>query len=92
MNMLSKISIDGQALAEFCRQHGIRKLSLFGSALREDFGPDSDLDFLVEFEQGVKITYLDLAEMEITLAKMLKTERRIDLRTPRELSRYFPPR
>lgn len=47
-----QIEIPKERIAEFCRRHHIRKLSLFGSVLREDFGPDSDVDVLVEFEPG----------------------------------------
>jgi hypothetical protein len=47
-----KIAIDRQKIAQFCKKHHIRKLSLFGSVLRDDFGPDSDVDVLVEFEEG----------------------------------------
>ena len=69
------------------RKHHIRKLSLFGSVLREDFGPESDLDVLVEFEPGQIVGLLWLARMEIELSGILK--RKVDLRTPAELSRYF---
>ena len=50
--MNPKVSIPKNKLAEFCRSHGIRRLHIFGSALREDFGPESDIDLLVEFEPG----------------------------------------
>ena len=63
------------------------RLSLFGSVLREDFRPDSDVDMLVEFEPGAVVTLLDMARMEIELAEMIG--RAVDMRTPAELSRYF---
>lgn len=74
-------------LAEFCRKHHIRKLSLFGSALRGELHPNSDIDLLVEFESGHVPGLITLAGMEIELTEMLG--RKADLRTPRELSRYF---
>src|SRR5260221_14237050 len=50
--MTSKVSVDRDRLAEFCRHNGVRRLAVFGSALRDDFGPNSDVDVLVEFEPG----------------------------------------
>ena len=85
--MSAKISVDRQKIAEFCRRHHIRKLALFGSVLRDDFGPHSDVDVLVEFEPGTTVGFLRLAAMELELSEMLG--RRVDLRTPAELSRYF---
>jgi uncharacterized protein len=60
---------------------------LFGSVLRDDFCAESDIGFLVEFESGNRVTYFDLAGMEIELAGMVG--RTADLRTAQELSRYF---
>ena len=74
-------------LNEFCRRHHVRRLSLFGSVLRDDFRPDSDVDVLVEFEPG-QVVGLRIAQMEQELGQMLD-DRRIDLRTPNELSPYF---
>ena len=85
--MSPRIAVDRQKIAEFCRRHHIRKLSLFGSVLTERFGPDSDVDFLVEFEPGQGSGYLGLARMERELSDLVG--RRVDLRTPLELSRYF---
>ncbi|MDJ0899878.1 MAG: nucleotidyltransferase family protein [Xenococcus sp. MO_188.B8] len=82
------IVLPNDKIAEFCRRHHIRKLSLFGSVLREDFTLESDIDFLVEFLSGAEITYFDLAQMERELSEMLDG-REIDLRTPAELSPYF---
>ncbi len=81
------VSIDRDRLARFCKARRIRRLSLFGSILRTDFRPDSDVDVLVEFEPGSGTTLLDMAEMEQELSAML--ERKVDLRTPGDLSRYF---
>jgi len=74
-------------MKKFCKKHHIRRLSLFGSALREDFTAESDVDILVEFEPGQVVGFIRLAGIEIELSKMLK--RKLDLRTPAELSRYF---
>ena len=74
-------------VAEFCRANGIRKLSIFGSALRPDFGPDSDIDVLVEFEPGRAPGLFRVAGMETELTRMFG--RKVDLRAPGDLSRYF---
>jgi hypothetical protein len=82
-----RIEIDKDALAEFCLRHRIRKLSLFGSALRDDFGPDSDVDVLVEFDPGARVGLIALAGMENELSDLLG--RKVDLNTPGCLSHYF---
>jgi uncharacterized protein len=74
-------------IREFCRKHHIRKLSVFGSYLREDFGPNSDIDFLVEFEPEHIPGLIGFAGMEIELSEILG--RKVDLRTAQDLSRYF---
>ena len=81
------IKISKDRIAEFCRVNHIRKLSLYGSILREDFKPESDIDMLVEFEPDFRIGLISLAGLELELSEML--ERKVDLRTPAELSRYF---
>jgi predicted nucleotidyltransferase len=88
--MSDRLQVDKQRIADFCRRHGIRRLSLFGSVLREDFGPESDVDVLVEFAPETHVGLLGLAAMELELGEMLG--RRVDLRTPPELSRYFRDR
>lgn len=85
--MSARIFVDSRKIAEFCRRHRIRRLALFGSVLRDDFRPDSDVDILVEFEPGAIAGFLRLAAMQIELTEILG--RRVDLRTPAELSRYF---
>ncbi len=80
------IDIPKDRIAEFCRRHRIRKLSLFGSILRDDFGPDSDVDVLVEFEPDARTGFAFFA-MQDELAVMLG--RSVDLHTPESLSRYF---
>jgi predicted nucleotidyltransferase len=83
-----RLDVDQEALAELCRRHSIRRLSLFGSVLKGTAGPDSDIDLLVEFEPGCKPGYIGLAGIEIELSALLGG-RRVDLRTAEELSRYF---
>ena len=85
--MSVKISVNKQKIADFCQRHRVKKLALFGSVLRDDFRPESDVDVLVEFEPEATAGFLRLAAMEIELSDMLG--RRVDLRTPAELSRYF---
>ena len=80
------INIPHDQIAEFCQKNAIAKLSLFGSILRTDFRPDSDIDLLVEFIPGNKIGWR-IVTMEIELTEMLG--RQVDLRTPEELSQYF---
>ena len=82
------IQIPKGKVAEFCCRNHITKLSLFGSVLRDDFGPDSDIDVLVEFEPGRVPGFFKLAAMERELSEILKG-RPVDIRTPEDLSRYF---
>jgi len=88
MSERKNIHIPADKIAEFCKRNRIRKLSLFGSVLRPDFRPDSDIDLLVEFRAGAAPSWLDLARMERELSAVLGG-RKVDLRTPKELSRYF---
>jgi len=83
----ARIEIPKEKIAEFCKKNHIRKLSLFGSVLHGDFRPDSDIDFLVEFDPDHVPGFITLAGMEIELSEILG--RKVDLRTPQELSRYF---
>jgi len=85
--MLAEVSIDAGRIAAFCRANNIRKLALFGSVLREDFGPASDVDVLVEFEPGAVVGLIRLGGMERELSGLLG--RKADMRTPSDLSRYF---
>lgn len=80
------IDIRNDRIAEFCRRHRIRKLSLFGSILRDDFRPDSDIDVLVEFEPGTRVG-LRFFSIEQELSTLLG--RKVDLSTPGFLSKYF---
>ena len=83
----AQIPVPEEAIADFCRHNGIRMLALFGSVLTNRFSDTSDVDMLVEFEPGRKVGFLRLAAMERELSAVLG--RRVDLRTPDELSRYF---
>lgn len=83
---MTRIELNKQEIARFCRRHRIRRLALFGSVLTDDFGPDSDVDVLVEFEDG-QVPGLAFFAMEAELSKILG--RKVDLNTPQFLSRYF---
>ena len=82
----TRINIPTDEVADFCRRHHIRKLALFGSVLREDFGPESDVDVLVEFEPGTRVG-LRFFTIERELSDLLG--RKVDLHTPGFLSKYF---
>ena len=82
-----RIDVDQEQIADFCRRHGIRKLAFFGSVLRDDFGPDSDVDVLVEFEENRRVGLLRMAGMQLELEKIIG--RSVDMRTPQDLSVYF---
>ncbi len=87
MNNKNPINIPKDIIKTFCKKHHIRRFSIFGSALRQDFRSDSDIDILVEFHQDYIPGLIKLAGIEIELSNIL--ERRVDLRTPEDLSRYF---
>jgi predicted nucleotidyltransferase len=86
--MDARLPIDPAQLAELCRRHRIRKLSLFGSQLKGTARPDSDIDLLVEFEPDAGISLFDMARIELELSALLNG-RKVDLRTAQDLSRYF---
>lgn len=79
--------IDVDAIEAFCRRHPIQRLALFGSVLRDDFGPQSDVDFLVQFAPDAGVGMFEVAQMEIELSRIIG--RKADLRTAKELSQYF---
>lgn len=83
-----KANIATQELDTFCKNNNIYKLSLFGSALRDELRPDSDLDILVEFKKGHTPSFFELHRMEMELAELF-SGRKIDLRTSGDLSKYF---
>ena len=83
-----RIPVETEKIALYCRRYFIRKLSLFGSVLRDDFRSDSDVDVLVEFFPGHVPGFLKIAEMERELSSLLGG-RTVEIRTPGDLSRYF---
>lgn len=84
---LHQIQIPHEQIIDFCRRHHIQKLSLFGSALREDFTDTSDVDVLAEFEPDVRVGLIRLGGIEAELSELLG--RRVDLNLPDSLSKYF---
>lgn len=86
--MANSITIPKDKISDFCRRKHIHKLALFGSVLRDDFRPDSDIDVLVEFEPDARVGFFELYDMEEELSGMLGG-RRVDLNTPKCLSKYF---
>lgn len=90
MYMSMHIAIDKDQLAVFCQRNHIRKLAFFGSVLRDDFRPDSDVDVLLEFEPDVRIGLFGLMEMQFEFSEMIGRE--ADFRTQGDLSRYFRDR
>ena len=79
--------MEHERVAEFCRRNPIQRLAFFGSVLRDDFGPQSDVDVLVEFTRQAQVTLLDMVRMQDELSEIIG--RRVDLRTKGFLSRYF---
>jgi hypothetical protein len=88
MKVNPNIKVPGGKIAGFCQRHHVKKLSLFGSVLRNDFGPESDVDVLVEFMPGYTPGYFGLYDMEKELSELLGG-RKTDIRTAQDLSRYF---
>ena len=86
--MTTRLPIRSEALAALCRRHRIRRLSLFGSVLKGTDRADSDVDLLVEFERDARPSLFDVADIEMELSALLGG-RRVDVRTPEDLSRYF---
>ena len=87
--MAVKLQLDKQKIAEFCQRHHIQRLALFGSVLRDDFRPGSDVDVLVEFEPG-HIPGWEFFDWEDELSQIIG--RKADLNTPGFLSRFFRDR
>ena len=86
--MHPSLNLDEATVARFCESHHIRRLALFGSQLKGTARPDSDVDLLVEFDPEQVPGLIGIAAMEIELSDLLGG-RRVDLRTPLDLSRYF---
>ncbi|MBA7679475.1 hypothetical protein ES703_87772 [subsurface metagenome] len=86
--MNKNIVIAQDKIREFCERHYIRRLAIFGSVLREDFGPESDVDVLVDFVPGHTPGFFKLFEMEEELSGLLGGHK-AEMRTLEDLSRYF---
>lgn len=86
--MSARIPFDERRLRSFCRRHRIRRMALYGSVLRPDFRPDSDVDVLVEFDPARVPGLFGIARMERELSAIFGG-RAVDLRTPQDLSPYF---
>ena len=86
--MNKHIVLPKEQIADFCRRRHIRRLAVFGSALRSDFNEASDIDILVEFEPEHIPGLFGMARMERELSALLGGQK-VDLRTPEDLSRYF---
>jgi len=82
-----RLEIEHERVAELCRRNTIQRLAFLGSVLRDDFGPQSDVDVLVEFTPQAQVTLLDMVRMQDELSEIIG--RRVDLRTKGFLSRYF---
>ena len=85
-----RFAVPPEVIADFCRRHRVRRLSLFGSVLRDDFRPESDIDILVEFEPRAGVGYFGLFDMKEELGRILGRD--VDLQTPMSLSPYFRDR
>jgi uncharacterized protein len=85
---VAHIEIPEAKIAGVCRRNGIRRLALFGSAVTDRFSESSDIDVLVEFRPHERVGFFRLADIECELSRLLGG-RKIDLRTPMDLSRYF---
>jgi predicted nucleotidyltransferase len=85
--MAARIQLDPEFVADFCRRNHVQRLSLFGSVLTDRFRPESDVDFLIEFEPEHVPGFFALARMQFELEAVVGKP--VDLRTPKDLSRYF---
>ncbi|HCE44755.1 MAG TPA: nucleotidyltransferase [Lentisphaeria bacterium] len=84
--MNADVKLPIEKISEFCHKHRIKRMSVFGSALGKDFSPKSDIDVIVEFEEGVSVG-LKFFSMENELTELIG--RKVDLNTPGFLSKYF---
>ena len=80
-------NISKELIVEFCQKNQIRKFAFFGSVLRDDFSPESDVDVLIDLESNHSIGLMKMAHMENELSDLIG--RKVDLRTPQDLSKYF---
>ena len=88
--VLHGIDLDSLELRRFCRRWKITEMEVFGSVLRDDFHAGSDVDVVVEFELGAHISLFEMVDLEAELTEIVG--RKVDLRTPAELSQYFRQR
>jgi len=88
MKMTKNITLSKEKIEEFCLRNRIRKLALFGSVLRDDFSPESDIDVLVEFEPGARVGFFELYDLEQELSGIFGGKK-VDINTPKCLSKYF---
>jgi uncharacterized protein len=88
---MANFEFDRDAVARFCAAHHVCSLSLFGSVLRDDFGPASDVDLLVQFDPGQEPSLFGMARMERELSPLFGG-RKVDLRTPQDLGRHMRER
>lgn len=86
--MNKNFSVQKDKLEKFCKKYNIQRLAIFGSVLRNDFSPESDVDVLVDFEPGRTPGFFKLFDMEDELSNIF-SGRKVDLRTPQDLSHYF---
>ena len=86
--MSLQIEVDREGIREFCHRHNITRLAFFGSVIRDDFGPGSDIDVLVAFDPRHVPSLIGLARMEIELSRLLGG-RKADMRTSEDLSHFF---
>ena len=85
--MSLRIEVDEEGIARLCRHYGVRRLSFFGSVVRDDFGPDSDVDVLVEFESDANAGLFEFVDLQKDLSELVG--RVVDLHTPASLSHFF---
>ena len=88
--MSLRIQVDTEQIRDFCRRHHIRKFAFFGSVLRDDFRPDSDVDVLIEFEPDFRLGLFDLIRMQQEFSRIIGRE--ADFRTPDDLGRFIRDR
>ncbi len=85
--MSLSIEVDRESIARLCRRRGVHRLSFFGSVVRDDFGPDSDVDVLVEFEPDANVGLFEFVDLQQDLSELIG--RAVDLHTPASLSHFF---
>jgi hypothetical protein len=85
--MSLSIEVDRESIARLCRRCAVRRLSFFGSVVRDDFGPDSDVDVLVEFEPDANVGLFEFVDLQRDLSELIG--RAVDLHTPASLSHFF---